>query len=71
MSDCFDHELDAMEDAYLDDGRSTEYLYSNRYSRRVHKQKRLITRVCTKCDRGFSSYFPQACPECGGWSKEV
>lgn len=64
MSDCFDHAMDAMESEmdywYGDGGEPGFYDYY---------KKPVVKRSCTKCECSFSSAYPKACPDCGGWTE--
>jgi hypothetical protein len=41
------------------------------YDRSQEEPLEEVKRKCKKCDHIFWSAFPQACPECGGWTDVV
>ena len=74
MSDCFDHYMDAMEDAIsgrtFDEGyQSDNYVYTSKQEW-IYNNLKNVKRICIKCNNKFKSRIPMACPQCGGWNNK-
>lgn len=72
MSDCFDHYMDAMEDAIsgrtFDEGPDYDAHYLSK-GEWIRENLPKVKRKCTKCKHKFKSRTAMACPECGGWTE--